>query len=627
MTVAPNFYTVLIALIINTAQLANVRSIVGHLFEKGVIDLQTANKVRVEQSKTNKTEKELLLEMQVVTEEQAVRAQSEMFNIPFVDLNKVVVPEELLSGLNVELLKNLRLMPFEKVGSQIKVAMVNPFDVQAIQSLKVQFKESFQFSIYITTKASLDIVAQRFLGEVISTEVSEALEDVGDMAVTNLDKEEADSLDNAQLLNAPVARIVNSILKYAVQVKASDIHIEPLEEALRVRFRVDGVLIEKLSLPIRTSSSVVARVKILSKLKIDEKRLPQDGRIQLKFEGVQIDVRVSTTPTIYGEKAVLRLLDVSEGVPPIATSGLRGDAYKSLMRSITATHGIILITGPTGSGKTRTLAGALSVLNKPTVNIVTLENPVEIRIPGVTQIQVNPDIGLTFANGLRSILRQDPDIVMVGEIRDKETAHLAVEASLTGHLVLATLHTNTAAAAVGRLLDMQIEGFLIASTLRSIVAQRLPRKICKHCIESYEPPQEVIDDIKNILGGIPGFDLFPYLSKLCQAQQENQNGNNGEQNLKLVCPTKDEQGREKLSLYRGKGCNKCGYKGYSGRLGIFEVLTVSDTIVPLILQNALATDIEKVAMQEGMLQMLQDGYLKALEGQTTIEEVLRVAQD
>jgi type IV pilus assembly protein PilB len=304
------------------------------LFEKGIIDLQTANRVRVEQSKTNKAEKELLLEMKVATEEQIVRAQSEMFNIPFVDLNKVVVPDELLSGVDVKLLKNLNLIPFEREGSQIKVAMVNPFDVQAIQSLQTQFKGNVQFIVHITTKDSLHIVAERFLGEAISTEVSEALEDVGDVGVTNLDTEQADSLDNSSLLNAPVARIVNSILKYAVQAKASDIHIEPLEERLRVRFRIDGVMMEKLSLPRTTSSSVVARVKILSKLKIDEKRLPQDGRIQLKFEKVQIDVRVASIPTIYGEKIVLRLLDVSEGVPPLESSGLRGKGFDDFVKSL-----------------------------------------------------------------------------------------------------------------------------------------------------------------------------------------------------------------------------------------------------------------------------------------------------
>lgn len=599
----------------------NVKSIVGHLFEKGVIDLQTANKVRVEQSRTTKTEKELLLEMKIVSEEQIVKAQSEMFNIPFIDLNKVVIPDELLSGLDVNFLKNLNLIPFERNQNQIKVAMVNPFDVQAIQSLKAKFKGHFQFSVYITTKDSLHLVAERFLGETISSEVSEALQDVGDVGITNLDTEEADSLDDTKLLNAPVARIVNSIFKYAIQVKASDIHVEPLEERLRVRFRIDGVMFEKLSLPSRTNTSVIARVKILSRLKIDEKRLPQDGRIQLRFENSQIDVRVSSIPTIYGEKIVLRLLDVSKGVPPLEVSGLRGQAFDSFVRSLSSTHGIILITGPTGSGKTRTLAGALSRVNKPLVNIVTLEDPVEIRIPGVNQIQVNPDIGLTFANGLRSVLRQDPDIVMVGEIRDAETAKLAVEASLTGHLVLATLHTNTAAAAVARLSEMGIEPYLVASTLKSVVAQRLPRRICMHCIESHEAPDELVKDIQNVLGTIPGFDLFPYLERLCKENNQKDDG------FKLTCPVQDEKGVKKLFLYKGKGCTKCSQNGYLGRLGIFEVLTISETMSPMILKNALAVDIEKVGLKEGMLQMIQDGYLKALEGKTTIEEVLRVAQD
>ncbi len=623
MTVVWNFYRVKEVLIVKIAQLVNVKSIVGHLFEKGLIDLQTANRVRVEQSKTNKAEKELLLKMNVVTEEQIVKAQSEMFNIPFVDLNKIVVPDELLSGLDVKLLKNLQLIPFERNGSQIKVAMVNPFDVQAIQSLQTQFKDNVQFSVYITTKDSLHLVAERFLGETISTEVSEALEDVGDTGITNLDTEQADSLDNSSLLNAPVARIVNSILKYAIQAKASDIHIEPLEDRLRVRFRIDGVMMEKLSLPKTTSSSVIARVKILSKLKIDEKRLPQDGRIQLKFENVRIDVRVASIPTIYGEKIVLRLLDVSEGVPPLETSGLRGKGFDSFVKSLNSTHGIILLTGPTGSGKTRTLAGALSRLNKPLVNIVTLENPVEIRIEGVNQIQVNPDIGLTFASGLRSILRQDPDIVMVGEIRDQETAKLAVEASLTGHLVLATLHTNTAAAAVARLVEMGVEPYLVASTLRNVVAQRLPRKICRNCIEAYEAPEEVVKDIQNVLGTIPNFELFTYLQNVCSAMNEQSQ----KDDFKLICPTQDEKGNKKIYLYRGKGCAKCSYKGYAGRTGIFEVLVITEQMVPIILKNGLSSELEKIGRQEGMLQMIQDGYLKALEGKITIEEVLRVAQD
>ncbi len=601
----------------------NAKSLVGHLFEKGVISLQMANKVRVEQSKSNKPEKEALLEMGLVNEEQIVKAQSEIFNIPFVDLNKVMIPDNLLSGLDVRFLKNINLIPFEKTQSHLKVAMINPFDVQAIQSFKAQNKENVQLSIYITTQDSLHAVADRFLGQAISSEVSEALEDVEEVAVTKLDSEQADSLDSAELVNAPIAKIVNSILRFAIKTKTSDVHIEPLEERLRVRFRVDGVLMEKLSLPKTSANSVVARVKILSKLKIDERRLPQDGRIQLKFDNVRIDVRVSSMPTIYGEKVVMRLLDVSEGVPPVEASGLRGNGFDEFVKSLSGTHGIILITGPTGSGKTRTLAGALDRLNKPTVNIITLENPVEIRIPGVTQIQVNPDIGLTFATGLRSVLRQDPDIVMVGEIRDQETAKLAVEASLTGHLVLATLHTNTAAAAVARITEMGVEPYLAASTLRNVVAQRLPRRVCMDCVESYEAPDEVVENIKEVLGTIPNFDLFPYMEQMCQKF----NNDKKPEEFKLTCPTKGSSGKKKLFLYRGKGCSKCAYKGYSGRIGIFEVLPITQEMIPIILNNGLASELEKIALEKGMLQLLQDGFLKALECKTTIEEVLRVAQD
>jgi type IV pilus assembly protein PilB len=600
--------------------LAKVKSIVGHLFEKGIITLQDANKVRVEQSKTRKTEKELLLAMNMATEEQIVKAQSEMFNIPFVDLTQVMIPDELLAGLNVDSLRNLNLVPFHMDGVQIKVAMLNPFDIQAIQSLKVHFKGSYTFNIYITTSASLNNVMERFMGQAISTEVSRALEDV-EIQITDLDTEETDSLDNATLLNAPVARIINSILKYAIKTSSSDIHIEPLEDRVRVRYRVHGVMAEKLSLPPMTASSLVARIKILSDLKIDEKRIPQDGRIQIKSEGKKVDVRVSTLPTIYGEKAVLRLLDVSEGIPQLETSGLRGKAFDSFMDSIKVSSGIILITGPTGSGKTRTLAGALSKLNKASVNIITLENPVEIRIPGVNQVQISPGVGLTFANGLRSILRQDPDIIMVGEIRDEETAKLSVEASLTGHLVLATLHTNSSAAAMPRLLEMGVESYLLASSLKCVVAQRLPRTICRNCIESYPVTEPVMQDINAVLSPIKGFDLISYADNLCKT------GPSDGSDFKYACPIDNEKGEKVIHLYRGKGCQQCENTGYAGRTGIFEVFKITQEVEPMILNNALASDIEAVGVKNGMLTMMQDGYLKALEGITTLEEVLRVSRD
>jgi type IV pilus assembly protein PilB len=597
------------------------KSVLGYLLDRKIIDLDIANKVRVEQSKTGKTEEEMLLELGVVEEVEIVKAKSKIFNIPYIDLESIKISDDVVSSLNIQNLKNLKVMPFEITDTEVKLAMLNPFDVQALQSLRVQIKKDIRFVVHITTGKSLEAAYAKLMGQTISTEVSKALEDV-DTEITDLDSEETDSLSNQNLVSAPVARIVNSIFKFAIQVGASDIHIEPLEERLRVRFRVDGVLSEKLSLPKHTANAIIARIKIVSRLKIDEKRIPQDGRIQIKSQGKKIDVRVSTMPTIYDEKVVMRLLDVSAGIPALETSGLRGKSFENFLNAITATNGIILITGPTGSGKTRTLAGAIARVNRPEVNIITLEHPVEIRIPGVSQVNVRPDIGLTFANGLRSILRQDPDIVMVGEIRDTETAKLGVEASLTGHLVLATLHTNSAAASVGRLIEMGVEPYLLASTLKCVVAQRLPRKICKYCVEPYVPPIEVVENITDTMESVPNFDVFEYINSIC-----NESNLSSEEDFKIKCPITDEKGNKKFYLYKGKGCQRCGYTGYSGRIAVFEVMPVSGEMGPMMLKGSLASEFETAATKNGMLKMIQDGYLRALEGVTTIEEILRVTKD
>jgi type IV pilus assembly protein PilB len=380
---------------------------------------------------------------------------------------------------------------------------------------------------------------------------------------------------------------------------------------------------ERLTLPKNLAPAIVSRIKILSNLKIDERRLPQDGRFPIKIEDTKIDLRVSVMPTIHGEKVVMRLLESESSDITLETTGLRGNAYKTFVDALSVTNGISLITGPTGSGKTRTLASSLIKVNDPKVNIISLENPVEIRIPGVTQIQINPDIGLTFANGLRSVLRQDPDIVMVGEIRDEETAELAVQASLTGHLVLSTLHTNSAAAAIPRLLDMGVQSYLLASTLRCIVAQRLPRRICKECMEAYPAPPEVVKNIKEVLAGKQEFDLVPYLQRVYESKRA---GAGGEQ-ITMRPPEVGPDGEPVIYLYRGTGCDRCGGMGYSGRVGIFEVLDVSEKISRLIMDNVSADQIKDTAVEEGMLTMIQDGYLKALEGITTLEEVLRVSKE
>ena len=386
-----------------------------------------------------------------------------------------------------------------------------------------------------------------------------------------------------------------------------------MRDRLRFRYRINGILVEKLAIPMSFAPSVVSRIKIMSKLKIDEKRIPQDGRFALKIGDTEVDVRVSTLPINYGEKIVMRLLKKTGGIAKLDQSGLRGMAYKSYMEALKATSGIILITGPTGSGKTQTLASSLSLVNSERVNIVTLEDPIEIVVDGINQVQVNNDAGLTFASGLRSFLRQDPNIIMVGEIRDQETARLATQAALTGHLVFSTIHTNSAAGALPRLLDMGIETFLIASTVDTIVAQRLVRVLCNDCKTVVPAADSVKIDIKRILQGVHEFDIDKYIERSAQSAAAH--------NVALQADP------NKLYLYQQVGCTKCNNTGYTGRIGIFEVLKVTQKISQLILQQRSAEDIEKCAKDDGMLTMIQDGYCKVLDGLTTIEEVLRVIKD
>lgn len=600
--------------------------IIDYLQNKGLIDQYKADQLRVELSKSSKTEEQLLLESSAVDEITIAQAKSSIFNIPFIDIQTVSVPDALLSSINGDLLRKFKAVPFEQVGSVVKVAMVDPFDIQAIQSLERKFALGTKLSVYIATDSAMQTVLDRKIGEAITGEVSKALEDVEEHT-TDLE-DDAMSLESTDLQNAPVARIVNSIFQFGVKQNASDIHIEPMESKLRVRFRIHGILTEKLSLPKHLTSAVISRLKIMASLKIDEKRIPQDGRIPLKTADRKIDVRVSTLPTVYGEKVVMRLLESGVSVPALESSGLRGGGYKVYLDSIKSTNGIILITGPTGSGKTRTLASTLGKVNDPKVNIVTLENPVEIRVPGVNQVQINPDAGLTFAAGLRAILRQDPNIVMVGEIRDEETAQLAVEASLTGHLVLSTLHTNSAAAAIPRLLDMGIEPYLLASTLRLVVAQRLPRKICEYCRQAYPATPEQLQQLNEGLGSIQGFDLIKYVTETAKMMSLNKLQKvDGTLQAEIKVPETGPDGAPIVYLYKGTGCDRCNGSGYQGRIGIFEVLQVNEKMGRMMIDSRPASEVQEEAVKNGMVLMKQDGYLKALEGVTTIEEVLRVSKD
>jgi type IV pilus assembly protein PilB len=596
-------------------------TLLSYLQKEGVINQSDASKVQLEAVKSPKNEEVIIREMGLADNEQIAMAKSNLFNIPFVNLMETRVLDSVLSEVPVDSLKKHRVVPFERGDTYIKLAMLDPFDVQATQAIQRSYPPNTRINVYITTEEGINFILDRRMGEVMSSEVTEALEHV-DVPVQEI-VEDSTSLENIDLKNAPVARIVNSIMQYAVISKSSDIHVEPMETRLRVRFRIHGIMTERLSLPKVLGPAVVSRLKIMSNLKIDEKRLPQDGRSQLKFKNEKVDIRVSVMPSIHGEKVVMRLLESDISGIVLENTGLRGNAYKTFFDGLSVTNGIVLVTGPTGSGKTRTLACSLIKINDPGVNIISLENPVEIRVPGVTQIQINPDIGLTFANGLRSVLRQDPDIVMVGEIRDEETAELAVQASLTGHLVLSTLHTNSAPAAIPRLLDMGIEPYLLASTLRTIAAQRLPRRICRHCIQAFEATPEAIKTLTESLSSIDNFDVVSYLRKAIPAIKRK--GERGSAVLRE--PDLDENGNPRIYLYKGSGCDRCGGSGYSGRIGIFEVLDVNEKISRMIMEDVTSQDIEGEARKHGMISMIQDGYLKVLEGVTSIEEVLRVSKE
>jgi type IV pilus assembly protein PilB len=598
-------------------------TLLQYLQDNELITEQEANKVIVERSRSPRSEESIIRELKVADDETIAKAKSEIFGIPFIDLTTIEVPESVIAEVDVESLQKFNAIPFERGDDYVKIAMRDPFDVQATQALQQKYPFGTRIEVYITTQKSLNFILDRRIGDMMSSEVTEALEDV-ELPVQEIkSSESSDILSSAELKNAPVARIVNAILEYAVTASSSDIHIEPMETKVRVRFRIHGVMTERLVLPKNLAPALSSRIKILSNLKIDEKRLPQDGRFQVKVDSMKIDIRVSIMPTIHGEKVVMRLLEGDTSGITLETTGLRGNAYKIFTDAIKVTNGIVLVTGPTGSGKTRTLASSLMKINDPKVNIISLENPVEIRIPGVTQIQINPDIGLTFANALRSVLRQDPDIVMVGEIRDKETAELAIQASLTGHLVMSTLHTNSAPAAIPRLLDMGIEPYLLASTIRAVVAQRLPRRICKHCIEAYPAEPALVEDIINEFSDVPQFDIVSYINQVIAAKKDK--GENGSSVMKEAQVGPD--GKPQFYLYRGKGCDRCGGSGYSGRVGIFEVMDITEKISRLVMEQATAGDLEKQAKSNGMLTMVEDGYLKSLEGITTIEEVMRVSRE
>ena len=565
----------------------SAQSLVSILVEEKVIDSKLASQIKLEAINKGIDEEEILIQKYKISQEKILQAKGKVLGIPYINLSQTGISPEVLNLIPEPVARRYTLIPFdlEQKTDSLKVAMADPLDFQVIEF--IEKKAGKKIEVFIASEDSITKAIEEQYSRPLGKEVSAVLEDTVRSGIKTIEAEKISEI----IKEPPIAKIVSYLLEYAVKSRASDVHLEPQEQKTRVRYRIDGVLHEKLALPKNVHASVVSRIKILSNMKIDERRVPQDGRFNFKLKDEEVDLRISTLPTIFGEKVVMRLLKKTGGILSLHDLGLRGLALKNLENAITKPYGIILVTGPTGSGKTTTLYSILSKINSIKVNIVTLEDPVEYQLPGISQVQVNSQAGLTFANGLRSFLRQDPDIILVGEIRDAETAQLAIHAALTGHLVFSTLHTNDASGALPRLLDMGAEPFLVASCLHSVVGQRICRRICPSCKESFDPIEKTIPDMKKILG-----NLFP-------------------------------ENKKPIKLFKGKGCNECNKTGYLGRLGIFEVLPINDKIEKLILEKAPSSKIEEAAISGGMITMKQDGYLKALEGLTTIEEVLRVAED
>jgi general secretion pathway protein E len=524
-----------------------------------------------------------LVQQGLITEEDLLQALSELFGLPYWrKLEEVGLEHIQVSKVPITFYRQHKVFPIVYTDGSVKVAMTDPLNLQPLDDLAVFLGVPVE-PVLSNEREVIGAINRFYDRETGSTEqVMQDLEDEDLGAIASEIEETDDLLDLAS--EAPVIRLVNSILTQAVRARASDIHIEPFERELKVRYRIDGILYNILYPPRRLQAAISSRIKVMANLNIAERRLPQDGRIRIRVGEKDVDIRVSVVPTAFGERIVLRLLDKTSMLLGLEEIGMGEETYTRYSRLIKRSNGIILVTGPTGSGKTTTLYATLHKINSPELNIITIEDPIEYQLNGIGQIQVNPRIDLTFANGLRSILRQDPDIIMVGEIRDRETAEIAIQASLTGHLVFSTLHTNDAAGAVTRLLDMGVEAFLVSSSVLAILAQRLVRVICKECKEPYRPEIALAKE----LGLDPAFDGV---------------------------------------FYRGKGCGACFQTGFRGRSGVYELLVIDDSIRSLVMSGADSSVIKRQAITQGMLTLLRDGARNVVKGVTTADEILRVTQE
>ncbi|MDZ7612081.1 MAG: GspE/PulE family protein [Candidatus Moranbacteria bacterium] len=571
----------------------------GFLEDSDMIEEKKLEEAYKESQKKDKKLGDLLLEKKLISEIDLNKLYAYILGIPFVDLEKKEITKDILQIVPENIAKKNKVIAFQKDKNELRVAMLDPSDIQTIDYLKK--KTGLKISPCLTTQDGLESALKQYKKSLKA--------EFGD--IINKDSDELENKDDLEKIaqDLPIIRIVDTLLEHAILQSASDIHIEPDEKEVRVRYRIDGVLHDAMTLPKQVISGIVARIKVLANLKLDEHRVPQDGRFKIEKEGKKISFRVSMMPVFQGEKIVMRVLDESSKGLTLEKLGLWGELLERVHRAIKQPNGIFLVTGPTGSGKTTTLYTILDILNTPEVNISTIEDPIEYQMPRINQTQVKSKVGMTFAAGLRALLRQDPDIIMVGEIRDKETMQIALNAAMTGHLVLSTLHTNSAAAAIPRMIDMKAEPFLVSSTVNNIVAQRLVRKICPECKKGYKLNKKQVEELEKKV------DFDKTLEKIKNSKDPS---------------LKQFKGMKKISdfnFYKGEGCKNCNKEGYKGRSGVYESLEASDEIKKIISENATAQKIEKTAVEEGMHTMIIDGFIKAVKGETTIEEVLRVTKE
>ena len=559
------------------------------LIANGLITQEQLKEGIARQKQCGKRLGEVLIDMHIVTERDITEILSKQLNVPFIDLSNYIVDPAIAKLVPEHISERHQLIPINKVGNKLTVAMVDPLNILAIDDIALM--TGLQVKTVVATPSDIRKALSDAYGA--QSKMDDLMTDLVDITKEAKPEEELDALGELGENDAPIIRLVNLVISQAVSGGVSDIHVEPYEKEMRIRYRTDGVLFTAMQPPKKAQAAITSRIKIMSQLDIAEKRLPQDGRIKIKVNNRPIDLRVSVLPCAWGEKVVMRILDQSSLKVKLEDLGFEPFTLKRFQEAIAVPYGIVLVTGPTGSGKTTTLYSAMSTLNDPKVNIMTAEDPVEYMLQGINQVQCKPDIGLNFAAALRSFLRQDPDIIMVGEIRDFETAEIAIKASMTGHLVLSTLHTNDAPGTIGRMLDMGIEPFMVTSSVVLIQAQRLVRTICKDCKMEYRPKSDVVD-------------------QLCIDE---------ELLRRLDLPHIDPRN---IKFYKGKGCENCGHDGYKGRIGVYEVMLMTENVRQTILRGGSTTDIARLAKKEGMLSLRESAVRKTLIGMTTVDEVVRV---